>query len=194
MNAARDLLLEHGAGGLTSEDLAERADVARRTLFNHFASLEEVVVTCLETELEAAITTLESAAPRSTATGALEELRSSFSGDDVLSALVRITRMSRGPGSEERQGRLQQQAMRRLAAPVARQLRERHGELSALDAALLTTTVLNGVSVIAMVWVTETGGVADSAGRRRWAALFDHLFTTLRRGFAASVTPSTEGA
>lgn len=41
--AAAELALERGARGVTMDDIAERADVARRTLFNRFASKEAVL-------------------------------------------------------------------------------------------------------------------------------------------------------
>lgn len=194
LGAARELLLEHGAGGVSADELAARADVARRTVFNHFASLDDVVVTCLEDELRAAVAEFEGLALRGAVTSPLEDLRASLAGEEVPGALARIARMSRGPGSAERQDHLQQRAMRHLTVSVASQLRARHSGLGDLDATLLTTTVLSGVSVVAVAWLEETGGSADPVARRRWAELLDHLFTTLRHGFAVPPPRSTEGA
>ncbi|WP_034263382.1 TetR/AcrR family transcriptional regulator [Actinospica robiniae] len=42
--AAADLVLEHGLAAVTVEDIAERADVARRTFSRHFAGKEEAVL------------------------------------------------------------------------------------------------------------------------------------------------------
>ncbi|WP_369068833.1 TetR/AcrR family transcriptional regulator [Kineococcus terrestris] len=199
--AAKDLLEERGPAGLSADDLAARADVARRTLFNHFSSLEEVVVACLEAELHAAIASVE-AVVRTTAPAGdpLDDLEASLRGADLLAVVVRFARMTTGPDGADHQERLQQRAMRHVADPVARQLRERHPELGDLDAVLLTTTVLNGLSVLAAAWLRETGGGRGLAARRRWDELLDHLFTSLRRGFAApqrtarTTSPSTEGA
>ena len=199
--AASDLMAERGAGGLSADDLAERADVARRTLFNHFSSLEEIVVACLEGELNAAIASVRNAAGVTAALGdPVDELEASLRGADLLLVVVRIARMTIGPRSADHQQRLQQQAMRHVADPMARRLQERHQQLSDLDAVLLTTTVLNGVSVLAAAWMQETGGELDARGRHRWDELLDHLFTGLRRGFAAprpsarTTSLPTEGA
>ena len=45
VEAAESLILERGYGALNAEALAERAGVSRRTIFNHFASVDDVLVT-----------------------------------------------------------------------------------------------------------------------------------------------------
>ena len=47
VEAAESLILEGGYGALNAEALAERAGVSRRTIFNHFASVDDVLVTRL---------------------------------------------------------------------------------------------------------------------------------------------------
>ncbi len=47
VEAAESLVLEGGYGALNAEALAERAGVSRRTIFNHFASVDDVLVTRL---------------------------------------------------------------------------------------------------------------------------------------------------
>ena len=47
VEAAESLILEGGYGALSAESLAERAGVSRRTIFNHFASVDDVLVTRL---------------------------------------------------------------------------------------------------------------------------------------------------
>ena len=42
--AAQELALEHGLDGFTMEQLAERAEVSRRTLFNYFPSKDDAVL------------------------------------------------------------------------------------------------------------------------------------------------------
>ena len=43
VEAAESLILEGGYGALNAEALAERAGVSRRTIFNHFASVDDVL-------------------------------------------------------------------------------------------------------------------------------------------------------
>ena len=195
VTAARDLIAEHGVDALSADLLAERADVARRTIFNHFSSLEEVVVAGLEAELQVALSSVDDAVRDTPPSGsALDDLETLLRAPDLAGAVARIARMVDSPAASARAERFKQEAMRHVADPLLQRLRGRHPALSALDAELVTTTAMNGVAVIAATWIEETGGRLDAAGRRRWAELLDHLFTTLRRGFAPpqdAHTPST---
>lgn len=206
VGAARDLIDEHGVHALSADQLAGRADVARRTLFNHFSSLDEIVVACLEAELQAALASVEDAAEAATraadgptaAATPLGDLEALLHAPDLAGAVVRISRLVDGPGDSTRAERVQQEAVRHVSAPLVARLLARHPGLAPLDAALVTTTVMNGMAVLAAAWLEETGGVLDDAARRRWDELLDHLFTTLRRGFPApQASPTrtpTEGA
>jgi TetR/AcrR family transcriptional regulator of autoinduction and epiphytic fitness len=50
LDAATELIDRHRAARFSVDQLAERADVSRRTIFNHFTSIDEVVTTvCTET-------------------------------------------------------------------------------------------------------------------------------------------------
>ena len=194
VGAARELIDEHGVHALSADQLAGRADVARRTLFNHFSSLDEIVVACLEAELQAALASVADAAgtTRARTPGApLDDLEALLHAPDLASAVVRISRLVDGPGDTTRAERVQQEAVRHVSEPLVARLLARHPGLAPLDAALVTTTVMNGMAVLAAAWLEETGGVLDDAARRRWDELLDHLFTTLRRGFPAPQTPST---
>lgn len=202
VGAARELIAEHGVSALSADQLAARADVARRTLFNHFSSLDEIVVACLEAELHTALASVEDAAgapdgPSATSTP-LDDLEALLHAPDLAGAVVRIARLVDGPGDTTRAERVQQEAVRHATAPLLARLRARHPDLTALDAALVTTTVMNGMAVVAGAWLEETGGRLDAASRLRWDHLLDHLFTTLRRGFPAPqahpLTDSPKGA
>ncbi len=199
VGAARALIDEHGVQALSAGQLADRADVARRTLFNHFSSLDEIVVACLEAELHAALASVEDAAHATVpaastrrapgGSGAvpspLDDLEALLHAPDLAGAVVRIARLVEGPGDTTRAERVQQEAVRHVSEPLVARLRTRHPDLTALDAALVTTTVMNGMAVVAAAWLEETGGRLDVASRRRWDSLLDHLFSTLRAGFPA---------
>ncbi len=45
LEAVRDLVVEHGVGGFVVADIAERADLAAGTFYNHFADREDAIVT-----------------------------------------------------------------------------------------------------------------------------------------------------
>lgn len=52
MNAARSLLGESGISGTNMIDIADRAQVSRASLYNHFRDKHEVFVALVETEIE----------------------------------------------------------------------------------------------------------------------------------------------
>lgn len=48
VDAALALFLEHGYGGTTIDDVADRAGVARRTVYNHFSSKAEILLAAID--------------------------------------------------------------------------------------------------------------------------------------------------
>ena len=48
MQATFELVAEHGLGSVTMTAIADRADVARQTLYNHYADVEQIVITGIE--------------------------------------------------------------------------------------------------------------------------------------------------
>lgn len=184
--AARALLDERGAAGFTTDDLAARAHVSRRTVFNHFSHLEDVVVACAEAELETAISAVEADLAASAArTGPLDDLEATLTAPAVAPALSWLGRTLSAPGREAAAERVRQQAMHRFGAGAALRLRERYPETTPLELELLTSTIMNGTAVVTTAWLEETSGCLDEAGVRRLAELLDVLFTTARHGFAA---------
>lgn len=183
--AARQLLDERGAAGFTTDDLAARADVSRRTVFNHFSHLEDVVVACVEGELETAISAVEAdLAASAVRSGPLDDLEATLTTPAVAAALSWLGRTLSAPGREAAAERVRQQAMLRFGAGAAQRLAERYPGTTPLQLDLLTTTVMNGMTVVATAWIEETGGGLDEASRLRWAELLDLLFTAVRHGFA----------
>jgi AcrR family transcriptional regulator len=48
MQATFELVAEQGLGSVTMTAIADRADVARQTLYNHYADVEQIVITGIE--------------------------------------------------------------------------------------------------------------------------------------------------
>ncbi|WP_257570740.1 TetR/AcrR family transcriptional regulator [Streptomyces sp. NP160] len=190
VTAARQLLDERGAAGFTTDDLAARADVSRRTVFNHFSHLEDVVVACVEGELETAIAAVEAdLAASAERPGPLDDLVATLSTPAVTTTLSWLGRALSAPGREAAAERVRLRAMHRFGAGAAERLAERYPGTSPLELVLLTTTVMNGMAVVAETWLEETGGTLDEGGRRRWADLLDVLFAAVRHGFVPRAAP-----
>lgn len=58
LDAARALATEHGSAGFTVDQVAARAGVSRRTVFNHFAGLDQLLVAVCEQRLAETTTEL----------------------------------------------------------------------------------------------------------------------------------------
>ena len=188
--AARSLITEHGAGGLTADDLAARADVARRTVFNHFASLEDVVVACLELELANAIDTIQDGVVSGSArSGPLEDLETSLRQADLPSAISSIARMLAGPPHAAAGERVRHEALRQTSEVMVDGLCERYPDTARLDVELLTALVMSGVGVVAAEWSTRYPQGPDAESRQEWARLLDVLFARVRRGFEDPEAP-----
>ena len=67
LEAARTLATEHGADGFTVEQVASRAGVSRRTVFNHVAGLDQLLVAVCEQILAEATVDLLGEVERRTA-------------------------------------------------------------------------------------------------------------------------------
>ncbi len=187
--AARQMIDESGPAGFTTEDLARRAGLSRRTVFNHFAHLEDVAVACAEAELEAAMEAVERGFDADPGrTGPLDDLEAALTAPDVADVISRLGRVFAVPGREAVAERIRNQAMRRFGAQASHQLKRRYPELDALDVELLTTLVVSGAEHVATRWLDETGGELDAAGRARFGELMAALFGLVRDGSAARVS------
>ncbi len=193
--AARALVSERGSAGFTTDELAARADLSRRTVFNHFASLDDVLVACVQEELESTIDLLRQEVGAEPRPGPLDDLERALSAPAAAVTISNLGRALLAPGREAAAERIRQQAMHLCAERLCTELGARYPDRSPLHVELLTTTVMNGMGVIAATWLAETSGSLTPASRRRWAELLDLFFTTLRRGFAAPAPalPTTEG-
>ncbi|GAA1893893.1 TetR/AcrR family transcriptional regulator [Lapillicoccus jejuensis] len=191
--AARDLALERGPLGTSYgvDELAERADVSRRTVFNHFASLDEVTSTLCARTLDGVIdsfTDTARTAPLGDGTmgGVLDDVAGALRATDLVSAIGTIHALvGDAPSDDPRDQRpewLVQHgfalASERLRAEVVR----RNPAADPLDVTLLVESLLSGVAVVGEHWLLETGGADSAATRRRWSALLDKVIDTVRHG------------
>src|SRR5699024_10728557 len=94
LTAARELMDATGGIAFTVDELAERADVSRRTVFNHFASLDDVVAEVATEILGELADNLAAPATRSGRRGtALDELIGTVRGTDIVGPMAYLTRI-----------------------------------------------------------------------------------------------------
>lgn len=189
IDAADALITERGSSRFSVDELAERADVARRTVFNHFASLDDVVTAACTRVLSAVIESFQLSA---LATPVGDGSRASMF-DEIAQAIRRtdlphaVAYMGAALGTldaaEARANAIVQDAFSRVSDQLAAEVARRNAGADPLDVALLVGSLLQGVVVIARHWADHSGAALDDAARARWDELLERLFTSVRTGY-----------
>ncbi len=189
LDAADALIAERGGPQFGVEDLAERADVSRRTVFNHFGSLDDVVLTVCTERLGRVIDQVQAAATATpvgdgSRSSMFDELAQTLRGADLPPAITYLAG-ALGPlaeGNDPRAQALGGEAFSRVADHLATELVRRYPGADLLDVQLLVSSLVHGVAVIALHWVTTTDPAAPDA-RAQWDALVDRLIHSVRAGY-----------
>ncbi|WP_402463383.1 TetR/AcrR family transcriptional regulator [Isoptericola aurantiacus] len=211
VDAAADLMGSRGAT-FSVDELAAGADVARRTVFNHFDSLDDVVAAVGADAFRSLVDTLErldaegrlAAAEhdRSAAEarqGVLADLVATLRGTDLVHPTALLCRAFGLTGPDAPPGR----AVRRLtpddAVPqrvtmlllrsladvsndLADRLARRHPDAARMDVDLTVAALVSQLVVLVGYWLAETGGATDAASVAVWDGLLDHLTPQPRPG------------
>src|SRR5688572_12908020 len=105
IRAAIELLEERGGARFSVTELAERAEVSRRTVFNHFESLDAVLAQAGSTVLAEVLDNQLREATRDRAAGPdesmVEDLARYLAQADLVPPLARLARMLGGSSPEE---------------------------------------------------------------------------------------------
>ncbi|MCO8277977.1 TetR/AcrR family transcriptional regulator [Actinoplanes sp. TRM 88003] len=189
LDAARSLIDEGGAARFSVDQLAARADVSRRTIFNHFASIDDVVTTACTEMLAVVIDNfreLVSATPigPGSRTSMFEGVVAALRATDVPSVIAFFWHALGGFGADDpRPQQIFQATFSRTTADLARELAERNADRDPLEAELLVSSLMHGTEVIAQHWLAATGATTDEASRALWHELLDRLIDTIRTGY-----------
>lgn len=191
--AAHDLVEERGGPRFNVDELAERADVARRTVFNHFRSVDEVLLALSADTLEVIIDEFVAAvAARPVGDGTrasmFTELAEMLQHADLPWAIASMSKILGDPHSDDARGRaLTDETFTRAAERLLSEVARRYPDADTLDTEVLVGTVMNGVVVIARRWLGHSGGRTDAAARTDWDLLLMRLTETIRSGYLPSV-------
>jgi AcrR family transcriptional regulator len=195
VDAAAALIAETGGLRFTIDDLARRADVSRRTVFNHFASVDDIVAEVFGDVIGTLVASYERESAASTAEregGAdgravvFDELDRAVRATDLVAPMAFLTQSLRShdehsPAIATVLLRVLDAARGRLAAAVL----ARHPGADVLDVHLLVNAVVSGVLVLHRHWDAATGAVDDEPSRAVWATLVDRLLARTGHGFVA---------
>lgn len=189
LDAARALISDERTARFSVDQLAERADVSRRSIFNHFASIDDVVTTVCTEELGAVIDNF-----RAQVTANPAGLSSRVSMFGAVAAALRATDV---PGTiaflwralggfdavDPRPRQIFQATFARTTADLARELAQGGADFDALEAELLVSSLMHGAEVIAQHWIAATGAATDDAACALWNDLLDRLIESIRAGY-----------
>lgn len=181
-------LIESGDGSRFSADaLAARAGVSRRTVFNHFASLDDVLLGVCTDTLDVAVERLRDQAPPPYPEGSREALFAALAqalrSADLSDRIVRVWRAMGGAAVDDgRRQAFAQQALALVANRLSEQLAASNPDADRLDLDLLASLLTHGIGVIAEHWVaTERPGRPPS--RAAWDRLLERLLDTVGSGY-----------
>ncbi|MEU8821214.1 TetR/AcrR family transcriptional regulator [Actinoplanes sp. NPDC048796] len=185
LDAAKELISsEDGNSRLSVDLLAERADVSRRTIFNHFASIDDVVTTVCTEVLGVVVDNVLDRISTAPAASTFATVSAALRSTDVPSLIAFLYRALGGFGAgDPRPQQIFQATFSRTTIDLARLLAERHTDLDALEAEILVSSLMHGTEVIAHHWIAETGAVVGEDARLLWKHLLDRLIDSIRTGY-----------
>jgi TetR/AcrR family transcriptional regulator, regulator of autoinduction and epiphytic fitness len=190
LDAARALAAEKGGTGFGVDELAARADVARRTVFNHFGSLDDVLLGVCEIALAGILDDfLVGVASVPVGDGSrasmFDEITSAMRAADLPAAIAGMHDVLGDPAEADgKAAALTQTAFARVTDQLRDEVVRRHPAADPLDAALLVDSLMSGVVLIAKHWITATGARLDDGSRAEWDALLTRLIDSVRSGYA----------
>jgi TetR/AcrR family transcriptional regulator of autoinduction and epiphytic fitness len=189
LEAARELITERGGPAFTIDDLAARADVGRRTVFNHFTGLDDVLLTvCADTLSVIVDDFLSTVAGIPVGDGSpssmFDELATATRASDLPTAIVTVLRiLGITATSRSRHAILSDAVSTRVSKRLVAEVGRRNSQVDGLDAELLASSLMHGIGVIAERWVEQTGGRIDAESLAEWSALLERLLRRMRSGY-----------
>jgi AcrR family transcriptional regulator len=189
LDAADALIRERGKPRFSVDELAERANVARRTIFNHFSSLDDVILTTCTRVLSTVVDEFrETAAALPVGDGSraslFNEITASLRAIDLPSVVSYLWGVLAEEGDAGRSANAVQQVFTRTSEQLAVEMAARSTELDEFDVAILVSSLMNGIAVVSRYWMVETGATLDDASRARWDELIDRLITNVSTGYS----------
>lgn len=193
LEAANTLIRAKGSPAFSADELAEQADVARRTIFNHFASLDEVVTVASAQVLAGAVEEIRAAATATSpgdgsTAAAFTRMATVFRGLDLTPTIAYLAQVLGGHETAWRASHAIEDVFSRVTEIMMASSTEGADEDS-LGMELLVNSLMGGVTVIAQRWTVETNCVVDDASRTVWFDLVDRMLDKIGRGYAAAPTP-----
>jgi len=190
IDAAAALAEERGLDGFTVNDLAERAGVSRRTIFNHFASADDAVYARFSELLGVIVDRFVQLAdatppPATPSTGAVfEQLADVIERTELVEPLSRIARLVGGNENHPTTVLWGHEVLRTVTTRLTTEVAGRNPEADPFTVTLLASSLINALAVAFEQWAQETGAVDTPDSRAAWHRLMRTALDHLRHGFA----------
>ncbi|NKG21921.1 TetR family transcriptional regulator [Paeniglutamicibacter terrestris] len=186
LDAAAAIMRERESSVFSVDELAARANVSRRTVFNHFASIDDVVIAVFGIELGAVVERLATI-PEGPGSSMFDDLAETVRSTDLVPPMVYLTRVLGGdePEPTPKQALLAARTFTEISTGLAAEMQRRHPGATALRVNLLVGSLTSGLLVIYQQWFTECGAFDTVQTRSHWTELVETLLESLRTGFGA---------
>lgn len=193
VDAAKTLMTEISGTNFTVEQLAERADVSRRTVFNHFGTMDDVVLEAFSGMLETVVDNIDAnlssqEVERSDVTSVFGQLTEAMRATDLVTPIVELTRIfgeigHEGTSATPRQAVLCERAMRDLGNRISATVLRHHPYADPFEVEVMCAALVGGMLVVHRRWNEATGGVDTPESRQLWDDLLTRLIAATRNGF-----------
>jgi TetR/AcrR family transcriptional regulator, regulator of autoinduction and epiphytic fitness len=184
LDAAADLMRDRRSTVFSVDELAAAADVSRRTVFNHFDSLEAVVTAVAGHMLTDIVSGMEAEAANASGDGAtvLGDLAATASADHLVPTVAYLIEILGGDheNPDERGAILMQRAIALFTAQISALIARRHPGVDGLQVAFLVSAFSGGLLGLVAHWTLATGATDTAASRRAWNDLLAQLVAVLR--------------
>ncbi|MFE1099460.1 TetR/AcrR family transcriptional regulator [Nocardiopsis alba] len=192
IDAAWELILEVGGTDFTVDRLAERADVSRRTVFNHFKTVDDIIVEVFGRMLGVVLDNVDanlaaSAGEGDTETAMFDRVAAALRATDLVTPIRELTRLfdSGGGRTDPRRAVLLERTITDLGTRIAITTLRHHPRADPLEVDLMCGALVGGALAVVRHWEEATGGVDTAESRLLWDRLLGRMIHTYRDGFGA---------
>ena len=168
-------------------ELADRANVSRRTVFNHFSSLDDVIMTTCTRLLGAVVDDFRAATQLTIRDGSREdlfaEITTAVRAMDLPTVVAYLWGVLNADDAAGRSPHALLDVFTRATQQLSTEIADRSTVIDEFEVAILVSSVMNGVAVVSEHWLARTGGNLDESSRAVWDDLVDRLITSIRTGY-----------
>jgi AcrR family transcriptional regulator len=185
LDAASTYLDAHGAAGLRVDDIARHAGVSRRSVFNHFDSVDDLILTvvceALASQIDAAYEHAVVRPADGGVEGAFDELAQVVQAIDLPGSMSGLYAVFGDPDvpADSRRDAMVAQTTSRVVDHLTSRTIARHPEVDNFDTELMVSAFISGVAVIVRHWVYRTDRTTADA-LVTWDRLLDDLALDVR--------------